>query len=168
MPEQVVCGRRNIPADDERFEQLKAYIDSLRGEKGITMPVLQEAQHIFGYLPLEVQKFIAEKTGTPIAEIYGVATFYSQFNTTIKGKHKVGVCLGTACYVRGAQAVLEKVCEELGIGLGETTADGLFSIEDTRCLGCCSLAPVMVIDDTVYGKLDDISRIPAILNQYRE
>ncbi|NLF80540.1 MAG: NAD(P)H-dependent oxidoreductase subunit E [Clostridia bacterium] len=153
-----------MPADDERFEQLKAYIDSLRGDKGITMPVLQEAQRIFGYLPLEVQKFIADETGTPIAEIYGVATFYSQFNTTIKGKHKVGVCLGTACYVRGAQAVLEKVCEELGIGLGETTADGLFSIEDTRCLGCCSLAPVMVIDDTVYGKLDDISRIPEILD----
>jgi NADH:ubiquinone oxidoreductase subunit E len=167
MPEQAACGRRDIPADDERFAQLQAFIDSLAGAEGITMPVLQEAQRIFGYLPPEVQKFIAAATGTPIAEIYGVATFYSQFHTTLKGKHKVGVCLGTACYVRGTQAVLEKVCEELGIGMGETTADGQFTIEDTRCLGCCSLAPVMVIDDKVYGKLDDVGRIAAILQQYR-
>jgi NADH:ubiquinone oxidoreductase subunit E len=168
MQHQCSCEGCEITPDDIRFAELKAFIDSLEGISGITMPVLQEAQRLFGYLPLEVQKFIAEHIDVPVAELYGVATFYSQFNITPKGKHRIGVCLGTACYVRGAQAVLDKVCNELGIGLGETTADRLFTLEDTRCLGCCGLAPVMTIDDTVFGNLDDVSRIPEILNSYRE
>ena len=157
-----------ISANDPRFEELKEYIDSLKDSKGITMPVLQEAQRIFGYLPLEVQKFIAKEIGIPVSEVYGVSTFYSQFNLTPKGKHKIAVCLGTACYVRGAQAVLDKLAEELNINVGDTTPDGLFTLEATRCLGCCSLAPVMMIDDEVYAKLDNISVIPGILQKYYE
>ncbi|MBQ7502829.1 NAD(P)H-dependent oxidoreductase subunit E [bacterium] len=130
------------------------------------MRVLQEAQHIFGYLPLEVLKYISEHIGVPVAELYGVATFYSQFSITPKGKHRVSVCLGTACYVRGAPKVLDKVCEELKVKIGETTADGLFTLDATRCLGCCGMAPVMMIDDDVYGKLEDVSVIPDILKKY--
>ncbi|NLV74139.1 MAG: NAD(P)H-dependent oxidoreductase subunit E [Chloroflexi bacterium] len=162
------CGCNCDRANDERYAELKAYIDSVKGSEGITMTVLQEAQRIFGYLPLEVQKFISENIGVPIAELYGIATFYSQFAIKPRGKHHVGVCLGTACYVRGAQKVMDKVVEELGVGVGETTQDGLFTLDATRCLGCCGLAPVIMIDDTVYGKLDDVSVISAILNKYRE
>lgn len=167
MQDQCACGDCKISPDDERFIKLKTYISSLQGVNGITMPVLQEAQRIFGFLPLEVQKFVAESIDVPIAEIYGVATFYSQLNITPKGKHSIGVCLGTACYVRGAQVLLDKVIEELGVEVGQTTADGLFTLEATRCLGCCGLAPVMVIDDDVYGNLDDSSVIPEILTKYR-
>ncbi|MDO4552893.1 MAG: NADH-quinone oxidoreductase subunit NuoE [Bacillota bacterium] len=167
MQDQCACGCNQIDPKDKRFAELKAFIDSLEGVPGITMPVLQEAQRIFGYLPLEVQKFIAENTGVPVAEIYGVATFYSQFNITPKGQHHIGVCLGTACYVKGAQAVMDKVAQELGVAVGETTPDGLFTLDATRCLGCCGLAPVMMIDDDVYGKLDDVSQIPKILAKYK-
>ena len=156
-----------ISADDKRFAELKEFIDSLAGAQGISMPVLQEAQRIFGYLPLEVQKFISKETGVPIAELFGITTFYSQFNLVPKGKHKIGVCLGTACYVRGAQAVLNKMEDATEISVGGTTPDGLFSLEATRCLGCCGLAPVMMIDDDVYAKLDDTSGIPEILRKYK-
>ena len=156
-----------IGADDKRFVELKEFIDSLEGISGISMPVLQEAQHIFGYLPLEVLKFISKEVGVTIAELYGITTFYSQFYLVPKGKHKIGVCLGTACYVRGAQAVLEKMKAATGISVGGTTEDRLFSLEATRCLGCCGLAPVMMIDEDVYAKLDDTSGIPGILENYK-
>ena len=165
---QQVSGDLSIPLDDPRFEKLDSYIDSLSGIDGITMPVLQEAQSIFGYLPLEVQKFISEKIKVPVAELYGVSTFYSQFNLTPKGKHKVSVCLGTACYVKGAQAVLDKCAEALEVEAGGTTSDGLFTLEATRCLGCCGLAPVMMIDDDVYAQLEDVSGIPAIIEKYKK
>ncbi len=152
--------------EDPRFAELKKFIDSQEDSKGITMPVLQEAQRMFGYLPLEVQKFISQNTKVPLAEIYGVATFYSQFAIEPKGRHKIGVCLGTACYVKGAQKVLDKVAEELKVRVGCTTADGRFTLEATRCLGCCGLAPCIMIDDDVFGKLDDVSRIPDILKKY--
>ena len=139
----------------------------MNGAQGVTLSVLQEAQRIFGYLPLEVQKFISDEINVPIAEIYGVSTFYSQFNLTPKGKHKIGICLGTACYVKGAQAVIDEVAKQLDIAVGDTTPDGIFTLEATRCLGCCGLAPVMMIDDDVYAKLDDVSGIPEILNKYR-
>ncbi len=157
-----------ISASDPRFVQLKEFIDSLKakGTKGLTMPVLQEAQKLFGFLPLEVQKFVADEIDVPLAEVYGVSTFYSQFNLTPKGKHKISVCLGTACYVRGGQAVIDKVSDELNVAVGETTSDGLFTLEATRCLGCCGLAPVMMIDDHVYSKLEDVSVIPGILEKY--
>lgn len=167
MKDECKCSCGCLEANDPRFAELKSYIDSLGGTQGVTMPVLQKAQGLFGYLPLEVQKFISKHTGVPVAELYGVATFYSQFAITPKGKHQIGVCLGTACYVKGAQAVLDKVCSELNVKVGETTTDGNFTLEATRCLGCCGLAPVMMIDDQVYGKLDDVSVIPDILNKYK-
>jgi len=163
------CGApvEKIGADDKRFVELKEYIDSLKGASGVSMPVLQEAQSIFGYLPLEVVKFISKEIKVPVAELFGIITFYSQFNLVPKGKHKIGVCLGTACYVLGAQAVLDKMSEATGISVGGTTPDGLFSLEATRCLGCCGLAPVMMIDEDVYAKLDDTGGIPEILEKYK-
>nr|WP_242631679.1 NADH-quinone oxidoreductase subunit NuoE [Sedimentibacter sp. zth1] len=145
---------------------MKNFIDSIDNHSGSLMQILHKAQEIFGYLPFQVQKFISEKTNIPISEIYGVATFYTQFTINPKGKHKIGVCLGTACYVRNSQAILEKIMDELKIKVGETTSDNLFTLDATRCLGCCGLAPVMMIDDEVYGKVDP-SKVPEILNSYK-
>ena len=130
------------------------------------MPVLQAAQNIFDCVSLDVQEYIADALGTTLSEVYGVATFYSQFSLQPKGKYVVGVCLGTACYVRGSQKVLDRVEKELGIKVGETTADNLFTIQATRCLGACGLAPVMMINDEVYGRLID-SEVPGILEKYK-
>ena len=137
----------------EQEQQLLAVIEKYNGVKGAMMPILQEAQEIYGYLPIEVQRIIAAKTGTPLEEIYGVASFYAQFKFNPNGEVAVAVCLGTACYVKGGAAVLAEVEKELGITSNETTADGKFTIQDTRCLGCCGLAPVMTINEDVYGKL---------------
>ena len=148
------------------FAELKEYIDSVKNSQGVTMQILQKAQGIFGYLPIEVQQFISDETNIPLADIYGVVTFYTQFSTEEKGKHRIGVCLGTACYVRGSQAILDKIVDELNVEVGKTTEDKLFTLEATRCLGCCGLAPVMVIDDDVYGKLDT-SKVTGILKKYQ-
>lgn len=147
--------------NDELFTKLQDVINKHKNDNGPLMPILQAAQGIFGYLPYEVQDYIAKGLGIPLSEVYGVATFYSQFLLKPKGKHTINVCLGTACYVKGAQAVLDRLEEALGIKDGQTTDDGKFSIVGTRCLGCCGLAPVIMIDDTVYGNLtaDDIPRI---------
>lgn len=157
----------NVKAKENEFKQLKEYIDSLKGTQGMLMPALHKAQQIFGYLPIEVQKFISEETGIPMAEIYGVSTFYTQFSIEPKGKHKIGVCLGTACYVKGSQLVLDKLSKTLDVKVGSTTEDNLFTLEATRCLGCCGLAPVMMIDDEVYGKVDP-KNIPEIIEKYKE
>lgn len=161
------CNCNCNQMDDPRFVELKEYIDALEGIEGSSMPILQEAQRIFGYLPLEVQKFISEHTKTPIAELYGIATFYSQFNITPQGKNHVAVCLGTACYVKGAQKVIDKVSEVLNVEIGGTTQDRLFTLEGARCLGCCGLAPVMMINEDVYANLDNVDVIPEILDKYR-
>lgn len=147
------------------FDQLKEYIDSVKDSQGVTMQILQKAQSIFGYLPLEVQQFISDETSIPLADIYGVVTFYTQFSIEEKGKHKIGVCLGTACYVKGAQEITDKLVEELKVEVGKTTEDRLFTLEETRCLGCCGLAPVLMIDDEVYGKIE-AKKIPEILKKY--
>lgn len=152
---------------DPRFVELKEYIGSLDGAKGIAMPVLQEAQRIFGYLPLEVLKFISENTKTPVAELYGITTFYSQFNITPQGKNHIAVCLGTACYVKGAQKVIDKVAEVLNVKIGETTDDRAFTLQGARCLGCCGLSPVMMINEDVYANLNNVDVIPEILDKYR-
>lgn len=157
----------DVKKHESQFKELKDYIDSLKGTTGILMPTLHKAQEIFGYLPLEVQKFISEETNTPIAEIYGVATFYTQFSIEPKGEHTIGVCLGTACYVKNSQLVLDKLASELKVKIGQTTDDGLFTLDATRCLGCCGLAPVMMIDDEVYGKVDP-KNVPEILAKYRK
>lgn len=156
----------DLTTKKEEFKLLKEYIDSLKDSQGVLMQILHKAQNIFGYLPIEVQKFISEEMDIPLAEIYGVATFYTQFSIEPKGKHKIGVCLGTACYVKGSQLVLDKLSKELNIKVGSTTEDNLFTLEATRCLGCCGLAPVMMIDDEVYGKLDP-KNIPDIIAKYK-
>ncbi len=156
-----------ISPNDPRFKDLKAYIDSVRDQRGINIMVLQEAQRLFGYVPLEVQKWISlELDDISVGELYGITTFYSQFNLTKQGKHKISVCLGTACYVKGAQAILEALEQQLQIEVGGMSDDGMFTLEATRCLGCCSLAPVMMIDDDVYAKLYDTKQIPEILDKY--
>ena len=139
---------------NEKYEKLAQVIQDHKEQKGALMPVLQEAQNIFGCVSEDVQKIIAEGLGVTLSEVYGVATFYALFSLTPKGEYVISVCTGTACYVKGAAAVLDEVKNQLGIDSGETTADGKFSIQDTRCLGCCGLAPVMVINNDVYGRLE--------------
>ncbi len=155
----------NIPfkGTAEQEQQLKAVIEENKDDKSMLMHVMQEAQAIYGYLPYEVQVMIAEGMDIPIEKIYGVSTFYAQFALSPKGKYNISVCLGTACYVKGAQSILDKVEEELGIGAGECTADASFSIEECRCIGACGLAPVMTVNDDVYGRLvpEDIQGILA-------
>lgn len=155
-----------VLSKQKEFAELKEFIDSVKDTQGILMQTLQKAQDIFGYLPLEVQKFIADETGIPLADIYGVVTFYTQFTVEEKGKHRVGVCLGTACYVKGSQDVMDKLAEELNIKVGQTTEDRMFTLEATRCLGCCGLAPVMTIDEDVYGNIDP-KRVPEVIAKYR-
>ena len=130
------------------------------------MPIMQQAQEIYGYLPIEVQTIIAKGLDISVEEVYGVSTFYSMFSLAPKGEYKISVCLGTACYVKGAQAVLDKICEIIGIGPDECTADGKFSIEACRCIGACGLSPVFTVNDEVYGRLtaDDV---PDIIAKYQ-
>ncbi len=151
---------------NEKFEKLAQVIQDHKEQKGALMPVLQEAQNIFGCVSEDVQKIIAEGLGVTLSEVYGVATFYSQFSLQPKGKYVCGVCLGTACYVKGSQAVLDKLCEELEINAGDTTKDGKFTVQATRCLGACGLAPVMMINDDVFGRLTP-AEIPSILEKYK-
>ena len=134
-------------------EQLDAVIAKLKGTPGALMPVLQQAQEIYGYLPIEVQKMIALKMDVPIEEVYGVSTFYSQFVLNPKGDVAIAVCLGPACYVKGSGDILNKITEILGLPSGSTTPDGKYSLEATRCIGACGLAPVLTINNEVYGRL---------------
>ena len=149
----------------EQEAQLMAVIERHKNEEGATIPVLHEAQEIYGYLPIEVQKMISTGLGVPLAEIYGIVTFYAQFSLNPKGKYHIGVCLGTACYVKGSGDILEKIKEILGIDVGECTPDGKFSLEATRCIGACGLAPVFTINDDVYGRLV-VDDVPDILKKY--
>ena len=147
----------------EQEAKLLEVIAKYDGVQGKMMPILQEAQEIYGYLPIEGQRHIALKMDKPIAEVYGVSTFYSQFVLNPKGDVAIAVCMGTACYVKGSGKLLDKLQEELGIGVGETTADGLFTIEACRCVGACGLAPVVTVNDKVYGHLkpEDITKMIA-------
>ena len=147
------------------MDALLKCIENNREDKGALMPVMHEAQEIYGYLPVEVQTVIAEKLNIPLAEVYGVATFYSQFSLNPKGKHQISVCLGTACYVKGSDKILEVLERELKIKCGECTPDGNFSIDSCRCVGACGLAPVMIIDGEVYGKLKE-GEVEEILKGY--
>lgn len=149
----------------EQEVQLKAVIEAHKGQKGAAIPVLHEAQNIYGYLPLEVQKMIAEGLNIPLAEIYGIVTFYAQFSLNPKGKYQIGVCLGTACYVKGSGDILEEVKKYLDIEVGECTPDGKFSLDATRCIGACGLAPVVTINEDVYGRLGK-GEIVEILKKY--
>lgn len=150
----------------EQEAELLRVIAKYDGVKGKMMPILQEAQEIYGYLPIEVQKIIAEKTDTPLEEIYGIATFYSQFKLNPNGEYSIAVCLGTACYVKGSGAILEEISNQLGVEVGSTSPDGKYSLEATRCIGACGLAPVMTVNGDVYGRMTK-DQVAGILAKYR-
>lgn len=152
-------------SEQQKYAKLQEIIAEHRDQKGPLMPVMQAAQGLFGYLPLKVQNIIAEGLNVPLTEVYGVATFYSQFTLEPTGEHTISVCLGTACYVKGAQAIVDKIRDTLKIKEGETTADGKFTLLGTRCLGCCGLAPVLTVDKEVYGRLTPAD-IEGILAKY--
>ena len=156
-----MCCENQIPMR----EQLEEIIEKYKETPGALIPVLHEAQDLYGYLPFEVQKIIADGLNIPVAKVYGVVTFYSQFSLNPKGKYRVSVCLGTACYVKGAAEILDKLKERLSIDVGECTDDGLFSLDSCRCIGACSLAPVVTINDEVYGKLVPAD-IDGIIDKY--
>ncbi len=147
----------------EQETELLDFIMEKKDDKGSLMPILQKAQEIYGYLPIEVQKIISDNTGIPLEKIYGVVTFYAQFSLYPKGEYTISVCLGTACYVKGSGEIFDKLQEMLGISGGECTDDGKFSLEACRCIGACGLAPVLTVNEDVYGRLtvDDIDRIIA-------
>ncbi len=147
----------------EQKQQLMAVIEENKNDESKLISVMQQAQDIYGYLPIEVQEMISEGMGIPLEKVYGVSTFYAQFSLSPKGKYNISVCLGTACYVKGAQTLVDKLQEKLGIGIDECTPDGKFSLTACRCIGACGLGPVMTINDEVYGRLtaDDIDDILA-------
>jgi len=149
----------------EQEAALLKVIADHKGEKGALMPILQKAQEIYGYLPIEVQTIISDELNIPLEKIYGVVTFYSQFALNPKGKYRISVCLGTACYVKGAGDLFNKLQELLGIEDGGCTPDGKFSLESCRCIGACGLAPVLTINDDVYGKLT-VDELESILAKY--
>lgn len=144
-----------VPFTDtpEQHEELMAIIAECKDDKSMLMHVMQEAQRIYGYLPFEVQLAIATGMDVPLEKVYGVATFYAQFSLSPKGKYNISVCLGTACYVKGAQEILDEICAQLGIDPEECTDDGKYSVTACRCIGACGLAPVMTVNDDVYGRL---------------
>ncbi len=149
----------------EQEKQLKEIIAAHKEQQGALMPVLQQAQELYGYLPIEVMKMIAEGLGVPLEEVYGVATFYAQFTLNPKGSYQIAVCLGTACYVKGSGDIVERISRKLGVEAGSITPDGKFSLDATRCIGACGLAPVMTINGEVYGRLAPAD-VDGILDKY--
>jgi NADH-quinone oxidoreductase E subunit len=155
------------PDCENLFAELDRYIDSVKDNTGVLINVLHKAQEIFGYLSEEVQQHVSEKLNVPLSQVYGVVTFYNFFTMKPKGKHQIRVCLGTACYVKGADKIMERLQDELGVPMNQPTADGKFSIHAVRCLGACSMAPVVLIgEDDYYGRVtpDEVSKI---LDKYR-
>lgn len=150
----------------EQEARLKQIIAERKDDPGALMPILQKAQEIYGYLPIEVQTIIAEEMEIPLEKVYGVVTFYAQFTTNPKGKYKISVCLGTACYVKGSGDIYNKLQERLGVESGGITPDGKFSLDACRCIGACGLAPVLTVNEDVYGRLtvDDVDKILAKYN----
>lgn len=149
----------------EKFDELKDYIESLYTRKGALIMVLHKAQGIFGFLPREVQAFVARQLEIPASEVFGVVSFYSYFSTIPRGKHIVSICMGTACFVKGADEILGAIEKKLGIKAGETTRDGMFTLRDVRCVGACGLAPVIIVDDKVYGRISS-GDVADILDHY--
>ncbi|MCH5298127.1 MAG: NAD(P)H-dependent oxidoreductase subunit E [Ruminococcus sp.] len=150
----------------EQEAKLKEAIARNIDDPGAVMPVLQEAQDIYGYLPIEVQKMVADGLNVPLEEVYGVSTFYSQFALSPKGKYHISVCLGTACYVKGSGDILDKLSEIIGVGAEECTPDGMFSLTACRCIGACGLAPVITVNDDVYGRLT-VDDVQGIIDKYK-
>ena len=150
---------------DPRWPELERILEPYRGDTGAIIQALHKAQNLFGFVSAEVQEKVAEVLKVPVSEVYGVATFYSLFSLKPRGENKIGVCLGTACYVRGAAQVLAELEKQLGIKLNDTTEDGKFTLEITRCIGACGLAPVITINEDVYGRLQP-EKIKEILVKY--
>lgn len=150
----------------EQEASLDAIIAKYKDDKSNLITVMQEAQDVYGYLPIEVQKKIAEGMDIPLEKVFGVSTFYAQFSLSQKGAHHIAVCLGTACYVKGSGKLMEELEKELGIKSGEITSDGQFSLDATRCIGACGLAPVLTVGDDVYGRLDE-KMIAGIVAKYK-
>ena len=148
-----MSNKRTVQITDQQKSDIIAIVDKYRDDQGALIPVLHEVQEYFGYLPIEVQKIVSDELHIPLAEIYGVVTFYAQFSTQPKGKYTVSVCLGTACYVKGSGKILDKFENILGIKAGEVSEDGMFGIEACRCIGACGLAPVATVNGEVYGRL---------------
>lgn len=151
----------------EKFDELETFINGLETTKGALIKILHKAQNLFGYLPREVQLFISRKLNIPGAEVFGVVSFYSYFTTKPRGKHTISVCMGTACFVRGSDTIMNTLREKLKIEPNETTEDGLFTLTDVRCIGACGLAPVVMVDDTVYGRVKE-KDIDDILISYQK
>ena len=163
-------GEIKAPAFKDTAEQsakLQEVIAKYQGTQGALIPVLHEAQAIYGYLPYEVQQKISDGLGIPMSEIYGVVTFYTQFSIYPKGEYNIAVCLGTACYVKGSGDIIEKIKERLGIDVGKCTDDGKFSLDATRCIGACGLAPVLTVNDEVYGRIT-VDDVDDILSKYMD
>ncbi len=149
----------------EQEAQLRKALEVIKNEKGALMPALQKAQEIYGYLPEEVQIIVAETLGVSLSEVYGVSTFYAQFTLNPKGETRISVCLGTACYVKNSGAILDKICARVGCQAGECSSDGKFSIDAVRCVGACGLAPVVIINDEVFGRLTPAD-VDKVLDKY--
>jgi NADP-reducing hydrogenase subunit HndA len=162
MKNTVVVPYTGTP---EQENELKEWLIANKNMQGLTMPALQKAQEIFGYLPRVAQTIISEHTGASLEELYGIATFYSMFRLYPVGDYKISVCMGTACYVKGSQNILDKLESLLKIKEGETTPDGKFSLESCRCIGACGLAPVIMINEDVYGRLTG-DELEGILAKY--
>ena len=167
MSQECKCCGCGGESQEELLARIGELAREYRGREGSLIQVLHMAQSIYGYLPLEVQRVVADELDIPVAQVSGVVTFYSFFSTQPRGKHTIRVCLGTACYVRGGKKIVERLRELLGVGVGDTTADRLFTFEVARCIGACGLAPAMSIDDTVYKQVKP-ERLEAILAQYEE
>ncbi|KQC05097.1 MAG: NADH dehydrogenase [Candidatus Cloacimonas sp. SDB] len=151
---------------EEKFQELEEFIKANNDKKGFLIPVLHKAQEIFGYLPKEVQAFVAENMNVPVSTVMGVVTFYSFFRMNPVGRHTITVCMGTACYVRGAKKIMEAVEKTLGIKPGETTEDRRFSLGVQRCLGACGLAPVIMVDNDVHGRMT-AKKLEQVLELYK-
>ena len=149
----------------EAVAMIREICGRYKDEKTPLMMILSDIQNEYGYIPLDVQKIVSDKTGIPVAEIYGVVTFYSFFSLEPKGKYVIGCCLGTACYVKGAQQIIDKFSEILGVRPGETTADGLFTIDALRCIGACGIAPAVTINGKVYPKMT-VDAVAGVVNEY--
>ena len=159
--------KMHIPEDNPQYKALKREIIRYRRKPGPLIQVLHRAQEIFRYLPKEVQFFVAKELNIPLSSVYGVVTFYNFFRTEPVAKHIINICMGTACHVKGAANVAEALSKELGIKIGETTEDKMFTLSTARCFGACGLAPVMMINDEVYGKLTPEKAVE-IVKKYRE
>jgi NADH:ubiquinone oxidoreductase subunit E len=165
MTAQKVQGGQPEPAETQRYEQLTKIIAEYKGKPGGLILVLHKAQNLFGYLPRQVQRQIADGLDIPLSEVAGVVTFYSFFTMVPKGRHGIKVCLGTSCYVRGGQRLLGELQKKLGVPVGGTTDDRRFSLEVVRCIGACGLSPAMTVGEDVFGRVKN-NKLGAILEKY--